>query len=110
MAAFVSSMSLGAILAFVLELLDRYIAELDRVVVAGESEVAFLKILSGVGLLAHELGDLAYVAVQDNAAVELDLDGRANYRYSFFSRSKKKRDGRASLCLLKAYAFQSHTS
>src|SRR5271157_3175405 len=56
--------------------LDCDVAELDRVVVAGETKEAGGPVLAGVGGVGHEVLDGAQVGVEDHGAVELDLDLR----------------------------------
>src|SRR5690349_11135962 len=64
-----------------LQLLDRHVAERDRVVVAGEAEEAGGALLARVRRLGHVFGDLGQVSVEDDGAVELDFDLGALDRY-----------------------------
>ena len=66
--------AVGAVSANLLDRLHPNIAERDRVVVAGEAEVAGRAVLAGVRAVAHELGHLAQVGVEDAGAVQFDLD------------------------------------
>src|SRR5947199_2108074 len=60
-----------------IEPLDADVAELDRVGVAAEAEVPRLEVLARVRAVGHELLHVGQIRVEDDVAVQLDLDLRA---------------------------------
>src|SRR6056297_665203 len=57
-----------------LQLADRQGSKLDRVTVAGKTEVSAGAVLARVWLSAHVLVDFRQVGVQDDVAVQFDSD------------------------------------